>query len=610
MLTAVSRSCARNLLQTHFGYSGFRPRQEAIIEHVARGGNALVLMPTSAGKSLCFQLPALLRAGTAIVVSPLIALMQDQVTALREANIRAAFLNSSQHFSTQHEVIRSLMAGELDLLYIAPERLVMAYTLGLLDELNRHDGQQGLALFAIDEAHCLAHWGHDFRQEYRQLSLLAERYPNVPRIALTATASADTIQEIRTVLQLQNAPLFFTGFDRPNIRYSVQIKNKPKQQLLSFMVNHRHEAGIIYCGSYKQVDSTVELLRQHEFKAIPYYAALSAECRQNNQARFQAEDDVVVVSTTAFGMGINKSNVRFVAHLTLPKCLETYYQETGRAGRDGLAADAWLIFSLQDAAKQHSHIANSDLPEEQKERALQRFAAMHAYCETPCCRRQVLIDYFSRGLANESDARHDAGNAANDNNKGIIKGNNDRDNPADHALNQHIADSGMAYYGKPSARKADSRHSGCDHCDNCLQPPHTFDGTVAAQKALSAICRTRMAFGVAHLTDLLRGNLTDKIREYGHDRLPTFGVGKEFDAATWKSIFRQLAAAGYVTMQFGEHSAMQLTAAAQRVLKKQERVTLRGDNTADSVATMPSSTSVTTPTAATAPCDTALMVGG
>jgi ATP-dependent DNA helicase RecQ len=508
----MMNSPAREILNRVFGYPDFRGQQAEIIDHVAGGGDALVLMPTGGGKSLCYQIPALLRAGVGVVVSPLIALMQDQVDALLQAGVRAAFINSSQDFSDMVAAERALMRGELDLVYVAPERLLGERFIGLMDELDR-SGR--LALFAIDEAHCVSQWGHDFRPEYIQLSTLHERYPLVPRIALTATADALTRQEIVTRLGLSSAATFVASFDRPNIRYTVVERDNPRKQLVAFLAEHRGEAGIVYCLSRRKVEATAEFLNAHGTAALPYHAGLDAAVRQRHQQRFLREDGLVMVATIAFGMGIDKPDVRFVAHLDLPKSLEAYYQETGRAGRDGEPSEAWMTYGMNDVVIHRQMIEDSAAPAEQKRVERQKLDAMLAYCESAQCRRTVLL----------------------------------------------------AYFGEPATP--------CANCDVCSDPPQVWDGTVVAQKALSAALRTGQRFGAAHLIDVLRGKATDKVGDFGHDRLPTFGVGADLDAVGWRSVFRQLLACGLLEADAGSYGALKLTAAARPVLKGETVVWLR-----------------------------------
>jgi ATP-dependent DNA helicase RecQ len=500
------------ILRDVFGYPAFRGEQADIIGHVAGGGDALVLMPTGGGKSLCYQIPALLRPGCAIVVSPLIALMQDQVDALTQLGVKAACLNSTLDWREAQAVEQAMFSGGLDLVYIAPERLLLDRTLALLDALYEAGK---LALFAIDEAHCVSQWGHDFRPEYLQLSALHERYPQVPRIALTATADQATRNEILQRLGLSEARVFLSSFDRPNIRYTVVEKDNARKQLLGFLAGRQGQAGIVYCLSRKKVEETAEWLSAQGYPALPYHAGLPAAERAANQRRFLREEGLIMCATIAFGMGIDKPDVRFVAHLDLPKSIEAYYQETGRAGRDGEPSEAWMAYGMQDVALQHARIAESGAAEGQKILEAQRLTALLAYCEAPRCRRQVLLNYFG-------EERQPCGN--------------------------------------------------CDVCDN---PPELWDGTQAAQKALSAIFRTGMRFGVTHLTDILRGKATDKVMQWNHDQLPTFGVGSDLDDHAWKSVFRQLAAAGLVHVDMAEHGALQLTEAAREVLKGQRTVQLR-----------------------------------
>lgn len=509
MSTAIS---ALDVLRDIFGYPAFRGAQADIIQHVAKGGDALVLMPTGGGKSLCFQIPALLRPGCAIVVSPLIALMQDQVDALTQLGVKAACLNSTLDWREAQAVEQAIFSGDVDLVYIAPERLMLERTLAMFDAL--YDAGK-LALFAIDEAHCVSQWGHDFRPEYLQLSALHERFPRVPRIALTATADQATRNEILQRLGLGEARVFISSFDRPNIRYTVVEKDNARKQLLGFLAGRKGQAGIVYCLSRKKVEETAEWLSAQGYPALPYHAGLPTQERAANQRRFLREEGLIMCATIAFGMGIDKPDVRFVAHLDLPKSIEAYYQETGRAGRDGEPSEAWMAYGMQDVALQHARIAESAAAEQQKILESQRLAALLAYCEAPRCRRQVLLDYFGE----------------------------DREP--------------------------------CGNCDVCIEPPELWDGTQAAQKALSAIFRTGMRFGVTHLTDILRGKINERVQQYGHDQLPTFGVGSDLDEHAWKSIFRQLAAAGLIHVDMAEHGALQLTESAREVLKGQRSIQMR-----------------------------------
>jgi ATP-dependent DNA helicase RecQ len=509
----VTGTTALDLLHQVFGYPAFRGPQAEIVDHLAGGGDALVLMPTGGGKSLCYQIPALLRPGVGIVVSPLIALMQDQVDALRQAGVRAAFLNSTLDFAAVVDTEKKLFAGELDLLYVAPERLLTERSLALLDRLNANDS---IALFAIDEAHCVSQWGHDFRPEYIQLSILHERYPAVPRIALTATADALTRREILARLGLENARVFVSSFDRPNIHYTVVDRDNPRRQLLGFLAGHAGAAGIVYCLSRKKVDETAAWLNTQGIVALPYHAGLDTATRTRHQQRFLREEGIVMVATIAFGMGIDKPDVRFVAHLDLPKSLEAYYQETGRAGRDGEPAEAWMTYGLNDVVIHRQRIDESEAGEEQKRIERGKLDALLAWCETAECRRTRLLAYF-----------------------------------------------------------AETREGRCGNCDTCLEPPELWDGSVAAQKAMSAILRTGQRFGAGHLIDLLRGKATERMQQLGHDALPTFGVGADLDEAGWRSVFRQLLAAGLLHADAQAYGALKLTDAARPVLKGESVLHLR-----------------------------------
>jgi ATP-dependent DNA helicase RecQ len=504
---------ALDLLRQVFGYPAFRGPQAEIIDHISGGGDALVLMPTGGGKSLCYQIPALLRPGIGVVVSPLIALMQDQVDALRQAGVRAAFLNSTLDFAAVVETEKKLFSGDLDLLYVAPERLFTERFLSILDRLAA-DGR--VALFAIDEAHCVSQWGHDFRPEYIQLSILHERYPAVPRIALTATADELTRREILVRLGLDEARIFISSFDRPNIRYTVVERDNPRRQLLAFLAFHENEAGIVYCLSRKKVDETAAWLVEQGITALPYHAGLDTATRTRHQQRFLREDGIVMVATIAFGMGIDKPDVRFVVHLDLPKSLEAYYQETGRAGRDGEPAEAWMTYGLNDVMIHRQRIDESEAGEEQKRIERGKLDALLAWCETAECRRTRLLAYF-----------------------------------------------------------AESMEGRCGNCDTCLEPPELWDGTVAAQKAMSAILRTGQRFGAGHLIDLLRGKLTERMGQLGHDALPTFGVGTDLDEAGWRSVFRQMLAGGLLHADAQAYGALKLTAAARPVLKGESMLHLR-----------------------------------
>lgn len=505
-------SNALNILKEVFGYPAFRGQQAEVIEHIAHGGDCLVLMPTGGGKSLCYQIPALLRDGVAIVVSPLIALMQNQVAALHELGVRAAVLNSSLSQQAAAEVEQKLLAGDYDLLYVAPERLLTARFLNLI-------ARTPIALFAIDEAHCVSQWGHDFRPEYIQLSVLHERFPEVPRIALTATADMDTRKEIIERLGLDEARLFVSSFDRPNIRYQIIDKANSRAQLLSFLrTEHSGDAGIVYCLSRKKVEETAAWLTAQGLRALPYHAGMDMQERSQNQERFLREEGIVMVATIAFGMGIDKPDVRFVAHLDLPKSIEGYYQETGRAGRDGQAANAWMVYGLGDVIQQRRMIEESEAQLKFKQVAARKLEAMLSLCETTTCRRLCILSYF--------------GETTDD----------------------------MA---------------ACGNCDVCLNPPQVWDATVEVQKALSCVYRAGQNFGTGHLIDILRGNLTERVKEWHHDRLTTFGIGKELPEKTWRAVFRQIIALGLLSADSESHGALHLTEASRAVLKGQQTVQLR-----------------------------------
>ena len=502
----------RQVLKSIFGFDAFRGDQEEIVRHVIGGGDALVLMPTGGGKSLCFQIPAIVRRGVGVVVSPLIALMKDQVDALEELGVRAAFLNSSLSAEESRRVQARARGGDLDLLYVAPERLLMESCLGLLDASD-------VALFAIDEAHCVSQWGHDFRPHYLGLSALHERFPEVPRIALTATADEPTRRDIVERLALENARQFVSGFDRPNIRYRVVLKANPKNQLLSFLrAEHEGDAGIVYCLSRRKVEETATWLGDHGWKAVPYHAGLPPQVRKENQERFVLEEGVVVVATIAFGMGIDKPNVRFVAHLDLPKSVEAYYQETGRAGRDGLPANAWLAYGLADVVALRRMIEGSEADEAHKRTELRKLNAMLGFCETAECRRQVLLRYFGEHL-----------------------------------------------------------ESPCGNCDTCLEPVETWNGTDAAKKALSCVYRTGQRFGVTHQVDVLLGHDTDRIRRWEHQSVSTYGIGQDRSESEWRSIYRQLAAAGFLLVDHTRHGALRLTPKAWELFRDERTVPLRKD---------------------------------
>ena len=503
---------ALDILQQTFGYPSFRGPQGTIIQTVIDGDDALVLMPTGGGKSLCYQIPALARAGCGIVISPLIALMEDQVNAMRELGVRASFLNSTLDAATAAEVERALLEGELDLLYIAPERLTQSRTLDLLKRCE-------IALFAIDEAHCVSQWGHDFRADYLALSLLHEQFPLVPRIALTATADEQTRLEIAARLQLEDAARFLVGFDRPNIRYRIGLKHNARQQLLAFLkAEHPNDAGIVYCLSRKKTEETASWLTTQGFTALPYHAGLPAEERAAHQARFLREDAIVMVATIAFGMGIDKPDVRFVAHLDLPKTIEAYYQETGRAGRDGAPANAWMIYGLQDVIKLRQMMQSSQGSEQHKRIEQHRLNAMLGLCEITSCRRQALLAYFGET------------------------------------------------YPEP-----------CGNCDGCLEPAQTWDATEACRMALSAVARTGERFGVNHLIDVLKGKETDKIWQFDHHHLPTFGVGDALDNNQWRSVFRQLVGRGYLSVDLQGFGALRLQEKCRPLLRGECEIALRLD---------------------------------
>jgi len=503
---------ATEILRTVFGYNEFRGQQAVIIEHIINGNDALVLMPTGGGKSLCFQIPAMVRNGVAIVISPLIALMQDQVDALLQLGVKAAFLNSSLDERTARSVEQALISGELDLLYVAPERLLTPRFLQFLEQVP-------LALFAIDEAHCVSQWGHDFRPEYVQLSILHERFPNIPRIALTATADEPTRREIRERLGLMTAKQFTASFDRPNIHYRIVQKQSPREQLHSFLeAEHKDDAGIVYCLSRKRVEETAAWLSQKGWDALPYHAGLSNKERQKNQKRFIQEEGIIIVATVAFGMGIDKPNVRFVAHLDLPKSMEGYYQETGRAGRDGLPANAWLAYGLGDVIMLRQMLNNSEADEQHKRLERRKLDALLGYCETTVCRRQVLLNYFGEKFS-----------------------------------------------------------APCSACDNCLEPVATWDGKIAAQMAMSCAYRTGQRFGVKHLIDVLIGKVTPQVQKFQHERVSTFGIGKDYSAPQWQSIFRQLVAANLMTIDMSGFGSLRLTEKSQPILRGEQTIALRHD---------------------------------
>ncbi|MFJ3639077.1 DNA helicase RecQ [Streptomyces sp. NPDC090108] len=510
----ATESEALATLHRVFGYEAFRGEQGAIIEHVVAGGDAVVLMPTGGGKSLCYQIPSLVRPGTGVVISPLIALMQDQVDALRALGVRAGFINSTQGFDERRTVEAEFLAGELDLLYLAPERLRVEATLDLLSRGK-------ISVFAIDEAHCVSQWGHDFRPDYLSLSLLGERWPDVPRIALTATATHATHQEITQRLGMPSARHFVASFDRPNIQYRIVPKADPKKQLLAFLrEEHAGDAGIVYCLSRNSVERTAEFLSSNGIEAVPYHAGLDAGTRARHQSRFLREEGLVVVATIAFGMGIDKPDVRFVAHLDLPKSIEGYYQETGRAGRDGAASDAWMAYGLNDVVQQRKLIQSGEGDEAFRRRAGAHLDAMLALCETVRCRRGQLLAYFGQ----DADA------------------------------------------------------AACGNCDTCLTPPETWDGTVAAQKVLSTVVRLQrergQKFGAVQIADILLGKRTAKVIQFDHDQLSVFGIGQDLAEAEWRGVIRQLLAQGILTVE-GEYGTLALTEESGAVLRREREVPLR-----------------------------------
>ena len=505
---------ALHILNTIFGYTEFRGSQAAIIQQLIDGNDAVVLMPTGGGKSLCYQIPAMVRDGTGIVISPLIALMQDQVSALQQLGVNAAYLNSTLDAAEAANVENRLLAGQLDLLYVAPERMMTPGFLGLLEQVE-------IALFAIDEAHCVSQWGHDFRPEYIQLSILHERFPQIPRIALTATADEPTRSEIISRLNLSSAQQFVASFDRPNICYRIaQNTGTARDALLRFILNeHEHEAGIVYCLSRNKVEQTAEWLCSKGLNALPYHAGLPAKTRQNHQQRFLMEDSVIIVATIAFGMGIDKPDVRFVAHLNMPKSIEAYYQETGRAGRDGLPADAWMMYGLQDVIKLRQMMDSSEADEKHKRTEQHKLQSMLGFCELTTCRRQGLLRYFGETL----------------------------DQP-------------------------------CGNCDTCMTPVETWDATVVAQKALSAVHRTGQRFGVNYLIDVLLGKNSERIKYFGHDKLSVYGIGNELDNHQWRSVFRQLIAHNLLSVDIEGHGNLCLTESCRPVLRGEQTLMLRKES--------------------------------
>lgn len=506
-LLSAPQNQPAQILENIFGYSSFRGEQAEIIDHVIGGGSCCVLMPTGSGKSLCYQIPALCMNGVGIIVSPLIALMDDQVTALRELGVRAAAIHSGLDGRDVQGIYQDLRAGTLDLLYVAPERLMTSDFLNLLDRIP-------IALFAIDEAHCISQWGHDFRPEYRQIFLLRERFPHIPCIAVTATADDPTRQDIMERLNLPR--LFTAGFDRPNIRYEVGSKNSPSRQLLDFLKTRaRDESGIVYCLSRKKVEETAKTLQENGYKAMPYHAGLSADVRARHQNKFIKDEGVIMVATIAFGMGINKPDVRFVAHLDMPKNIEAYYQETGRAGRDGLPAVAWMVYGMQDVVLQRQMIEDSDMPEVQKRVVRHKLSCLLNYCETIQCRRKVLLNYFG------------------------------------------------------------DEQGACGNCDICLNPPKTIDGTIAAQKLISCVYRTGQMFGAQYVIDVLLGKDDERIQKFGHDKISTFGIGSEYDRTAWQGIVRQLVSQNLLSVDMNNHSELVITEQGADFLKNKGTIQLR-----------------------------------
>ncbi|SME94474.1 ATP-dependent DNA helicase RecQ [Tistlia consotensis] len=508
----TDRPTPHGILKSLFGHETFRGQQEEIIRHVWQGGDAVVFAPTGGGKSLCYQVPGLLRPGMAIVVSPLIALMRDQVEALRQLGVRAAAYNSDLGEAEVQALRRAMLAGEIDLLYAAPERVALPSFVAFLQRMP-------IALIAIDEAHCVSQWGHDFRPEYLKLGELAESFPGVPRLALTATADPQTQRDLVHRLRLDDARIFISSFDRPNIRFSIEVKDNPKRQLLGFLQREHHgDSGIVYCLSRRKVEETAEWLAGQGLRALPYHAGMPTAVRQANQDAFLKEEGLVLVATIAFGMGIDKPDVRFVAHLDLPSSIEAYMQEAGRAGRDGLPANAILFYGLADMALRRRMIDDSGSPDEIKRVERAKLSALLGICETAECRRNALLRHFG-----------------------------------------------------------EHREGPCGNCDTCLSPVESYDGTVPAQKALSAVYRTGQRFGIGHLIDLLQGSDSDKIRQWHHDRLPTFGVGRDLDKTEWQSVFRQLVARGALEVDHDAYGALRLAGEARAILKGEMKLMLRHD---------------------------------
>ena len=513
MVQDTNTTHAAQLLSEVFGYDSFRGHQREIIDHVMDGKSGFVLMPTGGGKSLCYQIPAILRPGCAIIISPLIALMQDQVLQLKELNVKAATLNSMTPAEERYAIIADLRDQSLDMLYISPERLFSEGFIDILSECT-------ISLFAIDEAHCVSQWGHDFRPEYARLNVLADYFSHIPRLALTATADERTRKDILKVLNITQDDAFISGFDRPNIKYLVSPKNNPKKDLENFIArDHARDSGIVYCLSRKKVDSTAEWLKAQGYHALPYHAGMSDQARTSTQEKFLKDEQIIIVATVAFGMGINKPDVRFVAHLDLPSNIESYYQETGRAGRDGLPAQAWMTYGMQDDALRSSMIESSNSTQEQKMVEKQKLSALLGYCEALRCRRQVLLNYFGDDL-------------------------------------------------EP-----------CGNCDICETPPESFDGTIAAQKALSAVYRTGQRFGVAYTINVLLGKETEQTKRFGHEHLNIWGKGAEHSMKEWQSIFRQLHALGLLTVDMEAYNALKITTEGAAFIKQKQEIALRVDKT-------------------------------
>lgn len=500
---------AHRILQNVFGYNEFRGNQAEIINHLIQGNDAFVLMPTGGGKSLCYQIPSIVRQGVGVVISPLIALMQDQVDTLLQLGVKAAYLNSSLDNIAAQKVEQDFVEGKLDLLYVAPERLLTPYFLQLLDRIQ-------IALFAVDEAHCVSQWGHDFRPEYMQLSILHERYAHVPRIVLTATADKPTQSEIIERLRLTNARLFTASFDRPNIRYRIVQKQNSRDQLIHFLNEQRGNAGIIYCLSRKRVEEIAQWLKEKGWDALPYHAGLSTNVRQKNQQKFIQEEGIIIVATIAFGMGIDKPNVRFVAHLDLPKSIENYYQETGRCGRDGLPAEAWLSYGLGDVVTLRKMLDNSEADEQRKRVERRKLEALLGLCESTICRRQALLNYFGESYSER-----------------------------------------------------------CNNCDNCIDQIMTYDGTIAAQMALSCVYRTGQRFGVKHLIDVLLGKQTQQIERFSHHKVSTFGIGQSYSQSQWQNIYRQLVVANLLSVDMTGFGSLRLTEKSSTILRGQEKIFFR-----------------------------------